>query len=741
MTKRLSLLIGLASGLAILLLGVVLSTQPVSWALVAAPPTKVAPQVWNATTADNETEFLVILDHQADLSGADSLSTREARLRYVYETLREAALRSQPPLRAELDRTGVDYRPFYIVNMLAVKGDRDVVTHLAARPDVARISANPRVRQPLPSPKAGHERPLVSQGVEWGVTRINADDVWALGHTGQSIVVAGQDTGYDWDHPALINQYRGYNGVTITHDYCWHDAIHSGGGICGTDSLIPCDDNGHGTHTMGTIVGDDGEGNQIGVAPGARWIGCRNMDQGVGTPATYAECFEFFLAPYPRGGDPLTDGMPSQAPHVINNSWTCPPSEGCDWDTLKTIVENMRTAGIVVVASAGNDGPFCSTVQHPPAIYEAALSVGATDTSDDIAYFSSRGPVTVDGSGSPKPDVTAPGVGIRSSRRGGGYTFMQGTSMAGPHVAGTVALLWSAVPGLVGDVDTTEWVITQTARHLTTTQSCGGDGPADVPNNVYGWGIVDALAAVQQEFPALRVAKCAHHNLELPDAQVTYTLNVTNTGNVTLTAVVTDVLPTHAMPGGTLTWTPTITAPNGVWSETIAITVEAGYTGPLTNVLRVTTEEGASGVYTHSIAPGLELSKQIVLNPTLAGAQLIYTLHVTNTSTFPLDQVVLTDTIPVASSFAWATGSYTRTEDIITWTVTDLGSHETITETLAVTVRGLPPGTHVTNHAYGARANGLVAPVTGTPVDMLVPWRYIVAPTLKDWSLEGNSDE
>jgi uncharacterized repeat protein (TIGR01451 family) len=726
--------------LAILLLGVVLFTHPIPRA-VAAPPAKVTPQVWNATAADGETEFLVILDQQADLSDTDSLPTRGARLRYVYETLQETALRTQPSLRAELDSVGADYRPFYIVNMLAVRGDRDLVTHLAARPDVARISANPRVRQLFPNPNPGYERPLAPQGVEWGVARINADDVWALGHTGQSIVVAGQDTGYDWDHPALINQYRGHNGATVTHDYCWHDAIHSGGGVCGSDSPVPCDDNGHGTHTMGTIVGDDGEGNQIGVAPGAHWIGCRNMDQGVGTPATYAECFEFFLAPYPIDGDPLTDGMPSQAPHVINNSWTCPPSEGCDWDTLKMIVENVRTAGIVVIASAGNDGPLCSTVQHPPAIYEAAFSVGATNFGDDIAYFSSRGPVTVDGSGSPKPDVTAPGVGIRSSRRGGGYTVMQGTSMAGPHVAGTVALLWSAAPGLISDVDATEWAITRTTRHLTTTQSCGGDSPADVPNNVYGWGIVDALAAVQQELPRLRVAKYAHHNLSQPDAQVTYTLSVTNTGNVTLTAVVTDVLPTHTTPGGTLTWTPTITAPDGVWTETITVTVEAGYTGPLTNVVRVTTKEGASGVYTHSIIPGLELSKAAALNPTLAGAQLIYTLRVTNTSNFPLGQVVLTDTIPVGSSFAWATGSYTRVEDVITWTITDLGSQEVMTETLAVITEGLTPGTHVTNGTYGARASGLVAPITGRPVDMLVPWRYIVAPILKNWSPEGNGDE
>ena len=154
---------------------------------------------------------------------------------------------------------------------------------------------------------------------------------------------------------------------------------------------------------MGTIVGDDGATNQIGVAPGARWIGCRIMDQGYGTPATYAECFQFFLDPYPVVGDPFLDGDPGMAPHVINNSWTCPPFEGCSWDTLQSIVENVRAAGILVVATAGNSGYSCSTVADPPAIYEASFTVGATDSSDSIAGFSSRGPVSVDGSQRIKP--------------------------------------------------------------------------------------------------------------------------------------------------------------------------------------------------------------------------------------------------------------------------------------------------------------------------------------------------
>src|SRR4029078_3292034 len=137
----------------------------------------------------------------------------------------------------------------------------------------------------------------------------------------------------------------------------------------------PCDDNGHGTHTMGTVVGDDGAGNQVGMAPGAKWIGCRNMDQGNGTPATYIECMEFFLAPYPVGGTPA-QGDPSKAPDITTNSWGCPPSEGCALGTLQAAVEAQRAAGILMVVAAGNSGAACSTTTDPPSFYAASYTVG-----------------------------------------------------------------------------------------------------------------------------------------------------------------------------------------------------------------------------------------------------------------------------------------------------------------------------------------------------------------------------
>jgi len=319
-----------------------------------------------------------------------------------------------------------------------------------------------------------------------------------MGYTGQGVVIGGQDTGYEWDHPALVGQYREAQPGFDRHDYNWHDAIHGNdphtaeGNPCGFDTAEPCDDNGHGTHTMGIAVGDDGDANQVGVAPGARWIGCRNMEQGWGTPTTYLECFEFFLAPYAVEDGP-EQGDPDLAPDVTTNSWSCPPEEGCPWDILQSAVEAHRAAGILTVVSAGNDGYYgCYTVSKPPAIYDAAYTVGATDSGDTLAGYSSRGPVTIDGSNRLKPDIVAPGSSIRSSVPGGGYGYKSGTSMAAPHVAGAAALLWSAVPELADDLEATETQLNDHAYAIPS-ELCSSEG---VPNNLYGWGRLDAHSAI-----------------------------------------------------------------------------------------------------------------------------------------------------------------------------------------------------------------------------------------------------
>ena len=258
------------------------------------------------------------------------------------------------------------------------------------------------------------------------------------------------------------------------------------------NSQVPCDDNAHGTHTTGTMVGDDGQGNQIGMAPGAKWIGCHNMNSNVGTPARYIECMQWFLAPTRING---TDPDPTKAPDITNNSWECPASEGCSFDTLQAAVEAQAAAGIMMMSAAQNSGPSCSTVQNPPGLYAATYSVGALQTgTDTIAGFSSRGPVTADGSGRLKPDISAPGTGTRSSTNASdsSYANFSGTSMATPHIAGAMALLWSAIPSLRHQLAASRDAINNSAVHIASTQ-CGAAGP---PNNVYGWGRVDILAAV-----------------------------------------------------------------------------------------------------------------------------------------------------------------------------------------------------------------------------------------------------
>jgi serine protease AprX len=451
---------------------------------------KIAPWVLEHTADGQQTEFFVVLTEQADLSGAAVLGTKNEKGRFVRDALWSKSQATQRPLLRWLRERGIEYRTFYIVNAILVKGTREIAEALASRPDVARVEGNPHIQNELPRPVSGGEassRPNAPGTIEPGIAYTHAPDVWALGFRGQEITVAGADTGQRWTHNALKPHYRGWDGQNADHDYNWHDSIHdSVGNPCGNDSPEPCDDNGHGTHTIGTAVGDDGAGNQIGMAPGARWIGCRNMDQGNGTPARYIECMEFFLAPYPVGGNP-NQGDPLKAPDITSNSWVCPPSEGCSANTLQTAVEAQAAAGIMMVAGAGNDGSDCSTIMYPPAIYEASYTAEALNTgTDTIAGFSSRGPVTIDGSNRIKPDITAPGTNTRSSYNTSdtAYVSLSGTSMATPHIAGAMTLLWCARPELRHDIAGSRTVLGDAAHFIPSTQ-CGDPGP---PNNVYGWG-------------------------------------------------------------------------------------------------------------------------------------------------------------------------------------------------------------------------------------------------------------
>lgn len=701
-------------------------------ALADAWQSKVDPWVLETAAAQGETEFLVFLAEQGDVSGAAELHTKLEKGQYVYETLTEVANRTQPAVRAALDSLGVEYRPYWVANMIWVRGDMSVAQAMAERADVAHIYANPRVH--LSAVYPGEEIPSENpEGVEWNIAKVNADDVWALGYTGQGAVIAGQDTGYDWDHPALKNQYRGWNGTTADHNYSWHDAIHSAvGNSCGFNLIEPCDDNGHGTHTMGTMVGDDGGANQIGMAPGARWIGCRNMDEGAGTPATYSECYEWFIAPTDLDGQ---NPNPAMAPDVVSNSWGCPVSEGCtDPNMLLTVVENVRAAGILTNHSAGNSGSACSTVNTPAGIYDASFTVGSTDINDNISGFSSRGPVTVDGSGRLKPDISAPGSNVRSSLPGTGYGSLSGTSMASPHIAGLVGLLISAQPSLAGNVDLLENVITTTAVPLTTTQICGGIPGDQIPNNTFGYGRIDALAAVQSLVSSLTISKSASADYVAPGEELTYTLSGSSS-NGNSNVVVTDTIPSNTtfvsatgeyeINGSTVTWDIGDLGDGESWSVELVVQVNEDASGVVVNEeYGVSSDEvnpvGGSPVTTPIHAFALGLSKVASADEVSAGDLLTYTITVTNLHPLgDMTHVTLSDAIPAGTTFVTATLPHSFDGTTVTWEAAGaLPGNSNWSVNLVVQVNEDASGS-VTNFTYSA-VSDQAAVVEGAPVTTVV---------------------
>ena len=427
--------------------------------------------------------LFVILKNQADLSDVSQIHDIDQRRTAVYQTLTEHANETQADLRNTFDSFSVDYTPYYLVNALEVRGGTLVRLFLLTRPEVDRVISSPRLRpasQNEAQPMGGGDSPPT--GIGWNVTMIGADKVWdEFGVRGEGIVVGQSDSGADVNHPALKESYRGNIGGD---DYNWFDPW--------TGEPAPFDGNGHGTHTLGTIVGQNG----IGIAPGATWFACANLVRNLANPALYLDCMQFMLAPFPQGGDPFVDGDPTRAADVLNNSWGCPELEGCDANSLKAAADNLRAAGIFVVVSTGNDGPLCNTVDAPLSLYDSAFSVGAIDEFGNVADFSSRGPVNADGSGRMKPDIVAPGVNILSALPGGNYGENSGTSMAGPHVVGAVVLLWSADPTLMGDIDRTEQLLIDTAKPYIGNRSVGCF-EGDIPNAAFGYGAVDVYEAVK----------------------------------------------------------------------------------------------------------------------------------------------------------------------------------------------------------------------------------------------------
>ncbi|RLD21539.1 MAG: hypothetical protein DRI69_03720, partial [Bacteroidetes bacterium] len=482
-----------------------------------AQPDKISTSLLNLT---DKAEVIIHFESHPGFQASELPYKKEEKGAFVYHTLKEYTQTVQHATIEYLDTEEAAYRSYCVANAIVAMISGDQIRTIAGFDQVRKITPNDVVEQSRPKLDGTIRR---SAGPEWGLVRIGADSVWSLGYRGQGVVIGGQDTGYDWSHPAISSAYRGNEGDTVIHSYNWHDAIHELSPIhndtitnpddtpCGINGLIPCDDSGHGTHTMGTMVGLDGE-NVIGVAPDARWIGVRCMDRGYGSPTTYIEAFEWFLAPTDINGE---NPDPAMAPHVINNSWRCPEMEGCNpdnFDLIRQAIINLKAAGVVVVVSAGNEGNRgCSSIASPPSIFAESFAIGAMRDNDTIAGFSSRGPVVIiDSNGIMKPDVSAPGVGVRSAWLDSTYRFASGTSMSGPHVAGAVALIISANPDLAGQVEVIEDILRTTAIPILT-EECG-TGESVSPNNVYGYGRIDVVAAVEKALISTAVRDISVHN-------------------------------------------------------------------------------------------------------------------------------------------------------------------------------------------------------------------------------------
>lgn len=401
------------------------------------------------------------LDGMAQAVAPDKLAQRQA----VVAALQAAADRGAAALLATLDLAAAqgqarNGRGFWISPVIALDARPELIAQLAQHPDVVQVRPDARIEL-APIPFAEASAPAAA--LPWHLAMINAGLAQgALGLDGAGVVVANLDTGVDWQHPALLTKYRGYRGrLPAIHYGNWHVSTDEG-------YVYPGDGYGHGTHTMGTLVGDDGEGHRIGVAPAARWIAVKIFNNGGYTRESWIhDAFQWIIAP---------EGDPALAPDIVSNSWG---SEVGSDERFRPDVKALRAAGILPIFSAGNDGPFAGAIGSP-ASFPEALAVAAVDAEKLVARFSSRGPSPWD---EIKPEIAAPGVNVVSAFPGGGYRSGSGTSMAAPHVAGVAALLLQADPTLTPDQ--------LEALLLGTSEPLG----ATVPNQATGWGLVNAYTA------------------------------------------------------------------------------------------------------------------------------------------------------------------------------------------------------------------------------------------------------
>ena len=463
--------------------------------LIAAAETKLAEDVNTLADQKGEQEYLITFcsDPNADTvlseeAQQDLISRQDAEVRYVRH-LEVEAQKVQQPFIQYLKNRDIEFKSFYIANMMWVKADYETMMQMAQNPKVEHVYLNKKVhlspQRTTPAADGG-----ANESIEWNIKQIEADVVWREGVKGQGVTVGIIDSGGDWKHPAIKNKWKAYDPANPDSPkadelaYSWFDPVDH--------TELPVDYNDHGTHCLGTILGRESDGtNTIGVAPEAQWIAAKAFGADGSADGKYIlECAEWMLAP---GGDV------TKRPQVINNSWGS--SDGVD-DWFRGVVKSWRKAGIVPVFAAGNKGlfepdPWPGSIEIP-SNYPESFAVAATDKDNKRASFSKLGPSPYDAR-LIKPEISAPGVSIRSSVVGGDYREMDGTSMATPHITGVVALMLSANRNLT--VDESLEAMTNTATPL-----IDGTYP-DSPNMGYGYGLVNAKKAVDYVSQGLSMVK------------------------------------------------------------------------------------------------------------------------------------------------------------------------------------------------------------------------------------------
>jgi bacillopeptidase F len=421
-----------------------------------------------AGTGNAEVPVIVRMSGRADVAPL-AHGLKKDRVPRIVKALKEKAERSQVAVRGFLRRGGAkEERVLWIANAIAATVKTSAIEELAAQPGVESVALDESV--PAPVTLAGGEAPP-----EWNLAAVHAPELWTLGFTGQGVVVASMDSGVDINHPDLKSRWRGGTNS-------WFDPYQR--------STVPYDTPdtstgiGHGTGTMGVMVGGSSGGTAIGMAPGATWVAVKIFsDADYASESAIHAGYQWLLDP---DGNPDTD----DAPDVVNNSWGAGKGM-CDPEFADDVVA-LRAAGIAMVFAAGNDGPYDNT-SVSPANYPQSFAVGSVGPSLTVSSFSGRGPSACDQS--MYPELVAPGAQIRiADLTAGGvlpysYTNVKGTSFAAPHVAGAMALLQSAYPGL--SVSQLEAALINGATDL---------GPSG-PDNSYGGGLLDVAAAYRLLLP------------------------------------------------------------------------------------------------------------------------------------------------------------------------------------------------------------------------------------------------